>query len=219
MSRVRPLLAVGNGKLGRHIAHFDLPAVATCPGRSAACEGVCYATRARFRFPTVRERLRWCYEQSRRGDFVRRVVDEARRTGVVVLRLHVSGDFYSPGYAEKWLLAMRRLPRVRHFFYTRSWRVPAVEPWLRRMALLGNCRVWFSCDRDTGVPAEVPEGVRLAWLQDTPDAPPASAHLAFRTRAVLDARLSLPTVVCPNDTPQGRRRGTTCGSCGLCWGD
>lgn len=41
MASVRSLLAMGNGKLGQSIYHFDLPAVFTCPGRSAVCERVC----------------------------------------------------------------------------------------------------------------------------------------------------------------------------------
>jgi hypothetical protein len=40
MRSVRPLLAMGNGKLGQSIYHFDLPPVVTCPGRSSVCERV-----------------------------------------------------------------------------------------------------------------------------------------------------------------------------------
>jgi hypothetical protein len=40
---------------------------------------------------------------------------------------------------------------------------------IARMAALPNCRVWYSCDRDTGLPADGPAVVRIAWLQTTPD--------------------------------------------------
>src|SRR5438105_591801 len=110
MRSVRPLLAMGNGKLGQSIFHFDLPAVSTCPGRSAVCEQMCYARRGRFLFPQVQERLRWCFEQSRRADFATRMATEIRRKGILLVRVHVSGDFYSAQYAAKWLAVMRQCP-------------------------------------------------------------------------------------------------------------
>ena len=125
------LFGLGNAKLGRSIFHFSLQAVETCPGRTPACTAVCYANgRGRFRFPSVREKLAWCYDQSRRPDFASRVAREIASRGVIVLRVHASGDFYDREYAEKWLDVMRRAPRVRYYFYTRSWRVPAIDSFL-----------------------------------------------------------------------------------------
>ncbi len=57
---------------------------------------------------------------------------------------------------------MRRLPRVTFYFYTRSWSVPKIRAVIDRMGRLPNCVAWFSCDIDTGTPADVPSGVRLA---------------------------------------------------------
>ena len=42
--------------------------------------------------------MRWRLQQSRREDFVDRMVDEIYRRGVMVVRVHVAGDFVSPGY-------------------------------------------------------------------------------------------------------------------------
>lgn len=165
----------------------------------------------------MRQRLARCDAQSRRKDFVGRLVAEIRSRGILVMRLLVAGDFYDSVYAEKWLDIMRLTPRVRHYFYTRSWRVPDIEAVLRQMAALESCRAWYSCDRDTGLPAFVPPGVRLAWMQDTEDPAPAGVHLVFRTRRMFSRpRVDLP-MVCPNDTPAGRRAGSNCGSCGECW--
>lgn len=218
MATVRGLLALGNGKLGGSIHHFDLPAVATCPGRSAVCEAVCYATAGRFATAPVRERLAWCLRQSRRADFADRMVAEVRRKGAVVVRVHVSGDFYAAGYADKWLAVFRRCPAARFYFYTRSWRVPEVAAVLGRMAGLGNVRAWYSADRETGLPDALPPGVRVAWLQDGAD-DPGPAELVFRVRRVRATpagRISLP-VVCPSETPGGRARHVNCGNCGRCW--
>src|SRR5579883_132543 len=138
MATLRALLALGNLKLGGAIHHFDLPAVVSCPGRSALCASVCYATRGRFRAGLVSERLRWCLRQSRRPDFVDRMVAEIRRKGALVIRVHVSGDFYARAYAARWLAVFRRCPAARFYFYTRSWRVADVAPVLSAMAELEN---------------------------------------------------------------------------------
>ena len=213
---VRPLLAMGNAKLGQSIFHFDLPAISTCPGRSSVCERVCYATVSRYLLPSVQERLRWCYEQSRRRDFIGRLVREIRRKGVLVVRLHVSGDFVDASYAAKWLAVMRQCPRVRFYFYTRSWRVPEIAAVLEQMAALRCCRAWYSIDHDTGVPQRVPLGVRLAYLQVSEGEQPERADLLFRVRRLRQQRQPL-TLVCPNETVQGRAQDVNCGNCGRCW--
>src|SRR5262249_19734055 len=66
----RGLLVAGNEKLSQQAFHFDLPAGRTCPGKSRLCHGRCYARKGRFVFPQVIERLNWCYERSKRSDFV-----------------------------------------------------------------------------------------------------------------------------------------------------
>jgi hypothetical protein len=213
MATLRALLVLGNAKLGKAIHHFDLPAVSTCPGRSGVCEEVCYARRGRFRAHPLRDRLRWCLRQSRRPDFAARMADEVRRKGALVVRVHVSGDFYDAEYAAKWLAVFRRCHAARFYFYTRSWRVAEVAPVLSAMAELGNVRAWYSADAETGLPDPLPEGVRVAWLQVVEDEP-VEGDLVFRdgpARAVLPP-VSLP-VVCPNETPAGRRNGANCGNC------
>jgi len=207
---------MGNGKLGQAISHFDLPAVSTCPGRSAVCERVCYATQGHFRFELNQERLRWCYDQSRRKDFARRMVQEVRRKGVLVLRVHVSGDFYNAAYARKWLEVFRQCPGVKFYFYTRSWRVPEIAPVLEQMAKLRCCKVWYSIDSDTGLPECVPARVRLAYLQVTEGDQPEQTDLVFRVRRLRRQRFPL-SLVCPHETPQGRANNVNCGNCGRCW--
>jgi hypothetical protein len=216
MGSVRPLLLMGNHKLGQSIYHFDLPAVVTCPGRSSVCEQVCYATQGRFQFPQVQDRLRWCYEQSRRGDFSQRMVREVHRKGILVVRIHVSGDFYDARYAAKWLEVMRQCPRAKFYFYTRSWRLPKIAAVLEQMAALRCCRPWYSIDHDTGVPERVPVGIRLAYLQVNEDEQPELADLMFRVRRLRRQRLPL-SLVCPQETPQGQSSGANCCNCGRCW--
>jgi hypothetical protein len=211
------MLSLGNGKLGEQVAHFDLPAgEGYCPGATASCLSSCYALRGRFHFQNVVDKLRWCFEEAQRPGFERKVIREIRRRGLLLVRLHCSGDFFSQQYAERWLRVMRTLRRVRFWFYTRSWRVPAIEAVLREMAALRNCKAWYSLDRDTGRPAERPPGVRYCYLQDADEAV-GQVDLVFRTRRMLDRpAVGLP-VICPSDTPSGRKAGMNCGQCGLCY--
>jgi hypothetical protein len=112
---------------------------------------------------------------------------------------------------------MRRLPGVRFYAYTRSWRHRRIRAVLEEMARQPNCRVWYSCDEGTGLPAQVPEGVRIAWLITRADEVPAG-DLVFRVRSLRRQparRISL-VLVCPvKNGVTGR--DTDCGRCGVCW--
>ena len=216
---------MGNSKLGRSglIWAFGLPSRATCPGRSEVCSRVCYSHRLeRFR-PNVRALYERNLELSRWPDFASNMIREIGANHVRVLRVHVAGDFYSADYATKWLGVMRAMPMVTFFAYTRSWRVPGFADVFRDMAGLQNVRLWYSCDRETGVPDEVPEGVRLAWLMaDGGDLPPR-ADLVFRVARLrrhptksLRCAAGADAPVCPveNGITGGR---TDCSRCGTCW--
>jgi hypothetical protein len=220
------VLSPGNTKLGRgrRIWSFSLPSRITCPGRSSVCERLCYSFRVEQHRPTVRDRYQRNLTLSRRPDFADRLTNfiAGRRIGVV--RVHVGGDFSSPGYARQWLAVMRRSPQTRFYFYTRSWRVPAISRVLRRMATLANVRAWFSCDRGTGLPRRLPPGVRLAWLMTAPDDLPLRADLVFRVhRLRSEVRKWLPwqsgagrALVCPTENGATGPR-TACDRCAVCW--
>ena len=210
-----PLLQHGNSKLGRAIHVWSIPAVDTCPGSTAVCRKLCYATRHRFRFESVRRRLAWNRRQCVRSDFVERMIAEIRSSGVLVLRIHVAGDFYSAGYVRKWIAIIKASPRVRFYGYTRSWQIASIAPALAELSRLGAMRLWYSIDAETGVPPVVPPNVRLAFLQTTPTSPPTEAELVFRPQS-LRTLPELPAV-CDHETPAGKQLGVTCGSCGRCF--
>lgn len=214
--RVRGLLVQSNQKLGGSVFHFDLPAGVTCPGKTRLCYRSCYARVGRFVFPQVIERLQWCYAQSKRDDFAPRLTDELYRKGVLVCRFHVSGDFYSPGYARKVRQVVEASPQVAFWCYTRSYRVEPVAEVLWELAALDNFSLWLSADDETGYPPHVPEGVRVSWMQ-TGESPEA-ADLVFATREARkdSARINLD-LLCPTETDAGQRAGTTCSSCQFCF--
>ena len=215
MQHVRSLLTTGVGKLGEGIHQFSLPAVVTCPGRSSICESVCYANnQGRYRFPQVQERLQWNFEQSLRDDFADRMITEIRKKGCIVIRVHCSGDFYDADYARKWLRVMKECKTAKFYWYSRSWRDPDIAAVLEEMAVLKNCRAWYSIDAQTGLPEVVPKGVALAYLQVEPDEEPELIDLPFVVRRLRKEarRQSLP-LLCPHQAGTAEN----CGHCTRCF--
>jgi hypothetical protein len=214
------MLTVGNRKLGRQLIwSFSLPSglTAACPGASPVCLAHCYARAFERYRPTAVARYRRNFALSRRRDFTRRVRAFLVAHAVRVVRVHVGGDFYSEEYARKWLRVISRSPRVKFYFYTRSWQISAIRAVIDQMATLPNCRAWYSCDADTCVPADVPPGVRVAWLQTDPDdLPPSPVHLVFRVRSLRSSPAPCcGPLVCPAEVGMPSR--VTCERCGHCW--
>ena len=216
------MLTPGNRKLGgRLIWGFGLPSggPAVCPGMSDACRAHCYAVALERYRPAAAAAYRRNLVRAEKRNFASRIRAFLIAHAVRVVRVHVGGDFYGAAYARKWLRVMRRSPRTRFYFYTRSWRVAAIRPVLDRMAELPNCEAWFSADRDTGVPGDVPPRVRVAWLMTAADdTPPAGTDLAFRVRSL--RRHPAPAgdpLVCPAEDGVPRSSPVTCDRCGRCW--
>lgn len=88
------------------------------------------------------------------------------------------------------------------------------------MAELPNCRVWYSCDCETGTPPVVSPRVRLAYLSiASDDLPPSNAGLVFRIRRLRSQEAThLNSVrVCPAEDGMHRTQKVTCERCQLCW--
>jgi hypothetical protein len=219
MARVANLLTRGNTKLGESIHAWSIPAVDTCPGRTRLCESVCYATNGRFRTHRVQELLHENLDASLQKGFEGKVVKEINRRGVSVLRVHVAGDFYDPAYAEKWLRIARRSKRTKFYAYTRSWRLGEYREVLSEIASLRNFHLWFSVDKESGLPREVPEGVRLAFLQTEEGDDPGDVDLVFRTAALRSSparRVGL-ALVCPTEQGASESGDRSCTSCRRCF--
>jgi hypothetical protein len=100
------------------------------------------------------------------------VCGEIRLSGIAVVRIHASGDFYSPAHVAEWAEIARRNPRTTFYAYTRSWRKVRLR--LLKPATLANVWLWYSEDAETG-PAPRDPGIRHAsMLLD--DAQAATIH-------------------------------------------
>src|SRR5262249_47399690 len=155
--------------------------------------------------------------ESEEEGFAARIVSEIRRRWVACVRIHVSGDFYSADYIRKWIAIARACPATRFFCYSRSWRRADLAEALAELSRCRNVRRWYSCDHDTGIPADVPRRVKLAWMQTSADDLPPRADLVFRVhklRKTVAKRVSL-ALVCPVENGATGHR-TDCGRCRLC---
>jgi hypothetical protein len=218
--RRRKHLMKGNTKVGSLIFTFSLPAALTCPGATPVCLDQCYARKYRYKFSSVQARLLANWAATREPFFAEEMIAEVHDRQARVVRIHSSGDLYSVTYIRRWGRIIRNCPSVVFYTYTRSWRLPGLREAIElHLVPLDNLRLWYSADRDTGMPEDLPPGVRVAWLQDDDQDPvPASADLVFRVHRLRrrPARRIGLTLVCPTENGVMGHR-TDCGTCGLCW--
>jgi hypothetical protein len=130
------LLGTGNSKLVKtakkfdvKINNFSIPAgndkksgKITCPF-AGKCIKLCYAKKGAYRWGNVERALTRRYESSKEENFVDLISNELnkiRKNKQLYIRIHDSGDFYSPVYFAKWLEIARLNPTVRFYAYTKS---------------------------------------------------------------------------------------------------
>src|SRR5262249_19165291 len=118
-------LSRGNGKLGRRVWHFDLPAGISCPGASEWCALHCYAKRGQFKMPNVRSKYaqNWSAASNLISLETELAAELAELPAGSAVRIHTAGDFFSGPYATMWGRLADGAPATRFYAYTRSWRV------------------------------------------------------------------------------------------------
>lgn len=218
------LLSHENQKLGDETWSWSIPAVQTCPGSTDTCRRHCYARQFRFCFPGVRNKLARNVRFAREPGFWREIVAEIEMAEVRLLRIHAAGDFFSPEYVDQWIRIAKACPDTTMWTYTRSWRKKSIRNRLRVLARQPNVVLYWSCDKDTGLPNRMPEGVRTAYLQTAlDDVPAAPVDLVFRTRnirKVIAEEIETPggeSPVCPTETGLPDAHDHHCSTCRACF--
>jgi hypothetical protein len=134
--KTQKLLGKGNSKLVKtakefnvRIFNFSIPAgndkksgKITCPF-AGSCFKLCYAKKGNYNFGNVQRSLTNRYELSKQENFVELVTNElakVKKDKQIYIRIHDSGDFYSPSYFQKWLQIAKNNPSVRFYAYTKS---------------------------------------------------------------------------------------------------
>lgn len=110
---------------------WNLPAVKTCPFRTAMCEKSCYARKAERIYPQVLPAREQNYIESLSRDFVPNMIytietelNKKKYIGkTCVFRIHESGDFYNLEYTQKWIEIAKHFinnPDIIFLAYTKS---------------------------------------------------------------------------------------------------
>ena len=209
----------GNDKLGRRIWHFSLPPAVTCTTATNLCLTHCYALNYSLRWPenTLRLYAR-SYRFALQPDFTRLMIRHIRRKRIRLLRIHVSGEFFSAKYIRKWITIATRCPGTRFFCYTRAWRSARMRCALQELASSPNMFMWLSLDRNAHEAPTSPV-FRTAYMAvDNRDIPPATADLVFRVRdrRVRTIRLG-GSLVCPVENGTTAGHELQCQQCRLCF--
>ncbi|ABL88939.1 conserved hypothetical protein [Pyrobaculum islandicum DSM 4184] len=225
---------IGNRKLGE-MPFFSLPPVTTCPGHTPFCLRWCYAI---YEVANWRAHVREAasYLLSQRDDFVDVVLSYLAKIPHPVVRLHVSGDFYSRAYLEKWAEAAGRRPDKIFYTYTKSLDL------IRRVETPENLVIHISADPYNYVKAvetwrELGRGLITYVYTPGEDVGPIR-YILENTGAVLllflnhvqhaprDDPRKIRTQLRATLGPQARRvvfdpeefsSGPQCVQCGVCW--
>lgn len=211
----------GNGKLGENIWGWSLPAKVTCPVISEVCNKVCYAMRGRYHSLSVQDALKRNLEIARSRNFARWMNGEIQLHQIRVVRIHVSGDFFSRRYIEQWDRVIEQNPDTRFFAFTRVWAKTRLLPSLAQLARHRNLQLWWSVDHSMPRPPRVPH-VKIGWLAlSDEDVPPYPVDLVFRNASQTHrVRLGGAPVCAYEVRPGFRTKHThkiTCTSCGRCY--
>lgn len=110
---------------------WNIPAVVTCPYRTASCEKFCYARKAERMYPSCNDARQRNLEVSKDANFAERMIytietemNAKKFAGKkIVFRIHESGDFYNTEYFEKWIQIARHFENNRNIVflaYTKS---------------------------------------------------------------------------------------------------
>ena len=119
---VMMLLTSGNSKLDPMFGIWSLPCQATCPMKTEFCAEHCYAKKAWSQYEDVREKQIKSFVKSKTDDpdkFVSDMIEAINSSGKEVIRIHESGDFYSPEYLEMWKRIAEACEQVTFMAYTK----------------------------------------------------------------------------------------------------
>ena len=106
-------ISKGNSKTG---PSFSIPAGKTCPGKTATCAASCYVNFGRMALPVSKDKrernLQAVIDATKNSTLWAELRDAIKYNSIATLRIHDSGDFFSPAYAKSWWNACRVLPKV-----------------------------------------------------------------------------------------------------------
>lgn len=126
------------------VMNFSLPAYKTITGKTVCpfakdCVKYCYAQKGNYTFPSVIKGLNNRYELSKTDEFVPKMNATIILERPTHVRIHDSGDFYSPQYLNKWISIANDNKEVIFYAYTKS-----IKFFIDGLKLPKNLKIIFS---------------------------------------------------------------------------
>ena len=126
------------------VLNFSLPAYKTITGKTVCpfakdCIKYCYAQKGNYKYPSVIKGLNNRYELSKTDDFVPKMNATIILERPTHVRIHDSGDFYSPQYLNKWVQIAKDNTNVIFYAYTKS-----IKFFINGLKLPKNMKIIFS---------------------------------------------------------------------------
>lgn len=126
------------------VMNFSLPAYKTITGKTVCpfakdCIKYCYAKKGNYKYPSVIKGLNNRYELSKTADFVPQMNATIILQRPTHVRIHDSGDFYSPEYLQKWINIATQNKDVIFYAYTKS-----IKFFVDGLTLPKNMKIIFS---------------------------------------------------------------------------
>ena len=110
-------------ELGLRVFNFGIPAYKSASGKLTCpmaqdCIKFCYAKKGAYIWSNVKPAFEKRYELTKTDNFVEAMNAEIRKKKPDYVRVHDSGDYYSPAYLKKWIEIAIHNPNVRFYSYT-----------------------------------------------------------------------------------------------------
>ena len=127
------------------IFNFSIPAYKTKDGKitcpfADSCVKYCYAQKGNYtRFPKIQQLMEEKYKISKTNTFIPLMNEEIRKKKATHIRIHDSGDFYSPKYLNKWIDIATQNKDVIFYAYTKS-----IKFFIDGLKLPKNLKIIFS---------------------------------------------------------------------------
>ena len=126
------------------VLNFSLPAYKTITGKTVCpfakdCVKYCYAQKGNYRYPSVVKGLNNRYNLSQTEEFIPQMNATIILERPTHVRIHDSGDFYSPEYLNKWVTIAKQNKDVIFYAYTKS-----IKFFVDGLLLPDNMKIIFS---------------------------------------------------------------------------
>lgn len=110
---------------GKRVYNFGIPAYKSASGKMTCpfadkCVKFCYAKKGAYTWSNVKPAFERRYQLTKTDLFVEVMDAEIKKKRADYIRVHDSGDYYSPEYLQKWITIAELNPGTKFYSYTNS---------------------------------------------------------------------------------------------------